>query len=113
MISQNSNLPIWPVLYEVSEIEAGSKLFGALGCNACHQKPTYTSPELQQVGIKDELGREEFNPPSLIGVGQRSRFFHDGRFHRLREVFTENRHQLNRELKEKELDQLLLFLQSL
>lgn len=113
------NLPAPPSLIKTrgrekaTDIEAGAVLFEDLGCQTCHQKPSYTSPNLRQVGVEDELGSEDFNPPSLIGVSQRNRFFHDARYHRLSEVFTDNRHQLKRELKQAELDQLLLFLQSL
>lgn len=100
-------------LNKAAEIQAGAALFEDLGCQSCHQKPNYTSPELRQVGLEDELGGDVFNPPSLIGVSQRNRFFHDARYNRLRDVFTDNQHQLKRELEAVELDRLLFFLQSL
>ena len=96
-----------------TDLDAGKILFMQLGCAECHKAPQYTSPELKNAGLVDELGVEKFNPPSLIGVSQRQRFFHDARYSSLRELFTANRHQLGRELSIEELNQLLTFLSSL
>ncbi|MDG2012383.1 MAG: cytochrome c peroxidase [Pirellulaceae bacterium] len=94
-------------------IRSGKQLFMDLNCDRCHQGKNYTSSELRQVGLEDELGKKEFNPPSLIGVSQRQQFFHDARFQSLADLFTKNRHQLPREISDAELQQLLSFLKSL
>ena len=39
--------------------------------------PNYTSEDVYDVGLVDENGLRLFNPPSLLGVSQRNRFFHD------------------------------------
>lgn len=96
-----------------SKIIAGANLFSNLDCARCHQAPAYTTPQLYDVGVSDELGAREFNPPSLIGVSQRQAFLHDARYDNLRDVFVEGRHQLPRDLTDEELDQLLAFLLTL
>ena len=40
-------------------------------CATCHAAPEYTSPERYDVGLIDEVGNHEFNPPSLRGVSRR------------------------------------------
>ena len=52
-----------------------------------HIPPSYTSNSKYDVGIHDEYGLKEFNPPSLRGISQRNRFFHDNRAQTLIEVF--------------------------
>jgi cytochrome c peroxidase len=75
--------------------------------------PTYTSHKSYDVGLTDEVGNREFNPPSLRGVSQGGPYFHDGRAATLADIFTRYRHQLNAQLPEHELADLLQFLRSL
>ena len=70
----------------VELIRAGQAVFERMNCADCHQAPTFTSPELYDVGLEDQSGRREFNPPSLRGFGHRGRFLHDGSAHTLREA---------------------------
>ncbi|HXY34661.1 MAG TPA: hypothetical protein VEI07_10570, partial [Planctomycetaceae bacterium] len=81
-------------------------------CDRCHVPPTFTSPRVYDVGLADELGNRQFNPPSLRGVGQRSAFFHDGRTTSLRDVFAVHRHPGSTQIPEAELADLLAFLRS-
>lgn len=94
-------------------LQRGAKQFVSLECVRCHTPPSYTSDGVYDVGFADESGRQEFNPPSLLGVGQRSRFLHDGRASTLREVFSKHQHQLREPISENELDDLTTFLESL
>lgn len=93
--------------------QRGEQIFDKLGCGKCHQAPSYASPLKFQVGLKDETGYSEFNPPSLRGVSQRSPFFHDNRAKRLRDVFEEHDHAGAARLTEDELNDLIEFLNSL
>ncbi len=79
-------------------IERGQAIFETHQCARCHTPPSYTSPERYDVGLKDELNQTEFNPPPLVGVGQRGPYFHDGRTATLGDVFREFQHQLDDEL---------------
>jgi hypothetical protein len=98
---------------DIARVDRGRELFSELDCSLCHRPPKFTSPDVYDVGIHDEKGNSKFNPPSLIGLGQRDRFFHDLRAVTLEEVFLSHRHQLTRELSETELSELVAFLRSL
>ncbi|HND54234.1 MAG TPA: cytochrome c peroxidase, partial [Pirellulaceae bacterium] len=74
-------------------IERGKRLFDRLDCGRCHIPPlVYTSHEAYDVGLSDEAGLKKFNPPSLRGVGQGRRFFHDNRAESLESVFSDFNH---------------------
>ncbi|HUG67300.1 MAG TPA: cytochrome c peroxidase [Pirellulaceae bacterium] len=94
-------------------IDRGRELFGKLECVNCHQPPVYTTPDTYDVGIDDKLGKNKFNPPALLGVGQRGPYFHDNRAVSLADVLTKHKHQLARDLSATELKDLLAFLRSL
>jgi DNA-binding beta-propeller fold protein YncE/cytochrome c peroxidase len=72
---------------DTAAVARGSSVFTRM-CATCHEPPTYTSPKRYDVGLVDEVGNRRFNPPSLLGVGRRDAFLHDGRAHSLEEVFT-------------------------
>ncbi|MEZ6040512.1 MAG: cytochrome c peroxidase [Planctomycetaceae bacterium] len=67
-------------------IKRSRQLFETLGCADCHADDRLTSGHTFDVGIQDETGHSEFNPPSLRGISQRNRFFHDGRATSLADV---------------------------
>lgn len=97
-----------------SRIAAGRELFEQLACNSCHAGPTFTSAGRYDVNLHDERGQREFNPPSLIGLSQRSRsLLHDGRARSIKAMFTDYRHQLPRELDASEITILIDYLNSL
>lgn len=93
--------------------EAGRNVFLELRCDRCHAEPEYTTPLTYDVGLADEAGRKQFNPPSLRGVRFQNVWFHDGRARSLDEVFRKFEHQLPRALSDAELDQLVEFLRGL
>ncbi len=63
------------------KFQRGQLLFEGRGCVRCHNPAThYTSRETFDVGVVDELGQSQFNPPSLNGISHRKAFFHDGRY---------------------------------
>ncbi len=101
-----------PSAAEKSAIERGHAVFARQKCDRCHVPPTFTSPRLYDVGLRDELGNRQFNPPSLRGVSQRAAFFHDGRATSLRDVFAVHRHPGNTQLPDADLADLIAFLQS-
>ncbi|HEV3343764.1 MAG TPA: cytochrome c peroxidase [Pirellulales bacterium] len=98
---------------DAKAVDAGRQLFDRLGCQQCHPAPWYTSPALFDVGMSDENGHREFNPPSLRGVAHRDRYFHDNRADTLADVFGKHRHQMPRELSKQEVDELAAFLGTL
>ena len=96
-----------------NEIQAGNRVFQSQGCSECHQQPKYTSRRVVDVGLKDEAGIREFNPPSLLGLGQRDTFFHDGRVKSVEDVVRKTRHQLTLPLSPADESALIAFLKSL
>lgn len=92
----------------------GRKLFERLSCNNCHAGSQFTVPDRFDVGLVDQAGQKEFNPPSLVSVSQRSRsLLHDGRAKSIRDVFEKYQHQLPRALEPDELDLLVNYLEGL
>ena len=94
-------------------VARGRTLFAQLKCDRCHPAPTYTAPDTFDVNLKDEVGKNQFNPPSLRGVGQGGPYFHDNRAPTLKAVFDEFVHELDGELSDKGLQDLIAFLESL
>jgi cytochrome c peroxidase len=94
-------------------VARGRKVFEARKCTTCHAPPEYTSPERFDVGLTDEVGNHEFNPPSLRGVSRREAFLHDGRSRSLDAVFRHERHPRGMVLSPREIDDLIAFLETL
>ena len=65
------------------------------------------------MGLHDEMGETEFNPPSLLGVSQRASYFHDGRAATLEDVLKSSHHNAEMPLKEPEIRDLKQLLESL
>jgi hypothetical protein len=65
------------------------------------------------VGLSDAHGSTQFNPPSLSGVSQRDRFFHDGRARSIEDVLIRFSHPSKDALSERERMVLIEFLRAL
>lgn len=93
----------------------GWAIFARSNCGQCHKAPTYTSPDVYDVGLEDERGEVLFNPPSLRGVSQLHGWFHDNRAKNLHDVFAKFGHPNgNTEtLTDDEIKDLVVFLQTL
>lgn len=94
-------------------INVGRQLFETLDCVDCHSGSVMTTEGVYDVGLDDERGTTEFNPPSLRGVGHLHSLFHDLRATDLSAVVTQFKHQLSRELSLDEQEALIRYLQSL
>jgi YVTN family beta-propeller protein len=95
------------------EVSRGRAIFADRKCAACHIAPEYTSAERYDVGLKDNVGNHEFNPPSLRGASIRDSFFHDGRARSLEEVFEKEKHPRRLVLSHQEITDLVSFLKTL
>ncbi len=102
---------------DTQAIQRGKQVFMQSNCHNCHAPPTYTTKELFDVGLTDKEGNTVFNPPSLIGVGQRVHFFHDNSAKTLESVFTKHGHPAGEfggnELNDDQVRDLVQFLKSL
>jgi len=94
-------------------VARGREVFQVRKCASCHVPPEYTSPDRYDVGLTDEVGNHEFNPPSLRGVSLRNALLHDGRARSLDEVFQKERHPRGLELTSREIADLVAFLKTL
>jgi YVTN family beta-propeller protein len=91
----------------------GRRVFEHLRCGRCHAGSDFTSDRTYDVEPRDEENLTEFNPPSLLGVSQRSAFLHDGRAKSLREVFEKFGHPKQETIPPDQLDDLLQYLRRL
>ncbi len=98
---------------DLPAIARGRKLFEARKCATCHVPPEYTSQSNYDVGLVDEVGNRQFNPPSLRGAIQRDAIFHDGRARSLDDVFRKIRHPRELVLSSEEIADLAAFLGTL
>jgi YVTN family beta-propeller protein len=94
-------------------IERGRLVFERHDCASCHAPPTFTTPAVYDVGLRDSQGLKEFNPPSLRGLSHRGPFFHDNCAAALRDVFVKFGHPQGAEIPPSEIDDLVEFLNSL
>ena len=96
------------------QVREGKLVFERVGCSECHSEDRYTSFGVYDVGIKDENEKGLFNPPSLRGLSQRGpMLFHDNRANGIRGVLVDEKHQLTEELSDRDLENLIQFLESL
>jgi len=99
--------------FDAKKFEQGRAVFVEKKCASCHKEPTFTSQRTYDVGLRDEAGLTQFNPPSLRGISQAGPYFHDGRARSLDEVFSKHRHPGGMELRAEERAALLEFLDGL
>lgn len=107
--------PAPPLRESLNEMEQakGMAVFEKLRCDECHAPPQFTDTESYDVGITDEAGHTHFNPPSLLGVSQRTQWLHDGRAKTLRSIFEDHHHLINGDVSEEDMESLIRFLESL
>jgi YVTN family beta-propeller protein len=91
----------------------GRSVYQSKKCDTCHAPPEYTSPARFDVGVADEVGNRQFNPPSLRGVSRREPLLHDGRASTLEELFQRDRHPRDSVLTTQEIRDLVAFLRTL
>lgn len=96
-----------------TQMEQANLLFREAGCVQCHGGSAWTSSEIRDVGIHDEMGETRFNPPSLSGVSQRAPYFHDGRAKTLQEVLQSGHHNSEIPLTDEQTSLLEVLLNSL
>jgi hypothetical protein len=110
-----------PFIKEYKQKDAkqkGKKLFAQAGCMKCHSGQYYTDLTKYDVGTGDgdDKGRL-FDTPSLREVWRTAPYLYDGRAATLKEVFakynSEDRHGVTQNLSEKELDALILYVNTL
>lgn len=94
-------------------LQSAKNEFERAGCSSCHSGSSFTSSEVFDVGIHDEMGETLFNPPSLRGVSQRAPYFHDGRAASLQDVLKTSHHNPENGLTDDQIQRLTVLLESL
>ncbi|MDB5339062.1 MAG: cytochrome c peroxidase [Planctomycetaceae bacterium] len=109
--------PMLPLAVDAADqasIVRGKKIFETQHCQNCHIPPiVYASHESYDVGLTDERGLSKFNPPSLRGVSQGTRYFHDNRAESLESVIEDYNHPGATVLNRQDLADLVRFLKSI
>ncbi len=109
------------------EAERGREIFfrEKVGCAQCHRPPLYTDLKLHNVGTHGKLdfttdadgkriSQNSFDTPTLIEVWRTAPYLHDGRYTTIEELLRKGKHGLeSKELSERELLDLVAFVQSL
>lgn len=97
-------------------VERGRLLFqsASVGCATCHNGPAFTNNATVDVGTRGG----PFQVPSLLGVGARAPYLHDGCARTLRERFApgcdgSGRHGHTSQLSEAEIGDLIAYLETL
>lgn len=101
-----------PPASSIASRARGQEIFNK-HCAECHQPSAYTSARTYDVGLTDEVGGIRFNPPSLRGLSQRERYFHDNRAKTLESVFVEFKHGFETPPSSGDVAELLGFLRTL
>lgn len=96
-----------------NRVEKGRHVFNESRCNRCHKDPHFTTPKSYDVGLSDEAGNTEFNPPSLLGVSQKNNWLHNNSASSLEAVFQNYNHPKQRDWDPEDLNNLVYFLKTL
>jgi YVTN family beta-propeller protein len=102
-------------------IRRGAYAFQRWGCAGCHAAPLYTDQHLHASNVGDPaLERRQsgplprFDTPSLLGVWATAPYFHDGSALTLRDtLFSAGFHKLGPAMDDREIDDLVAYLQAL
>lgn len=94
--------------------ESGKKVFEQVGCGFCHSGQYYTDLKKHTMGEQGAYDHQNtWDTPTLTEVWRTGPYLHDGRSSTLYDVFDNEKHGLQTELTEKEIEQLVEYVLSL
>lgn len=90
----------------------GRKVFERLRCNVCHNGPYFTDMKMHRIGenIEFEAG---WDTPTLIEVWRTAPYLFNGRAATLKEVFSVFKHDIYEKISERDIDELVEYVNSL
>ena len=92
----------------------GKEVFEIYGCAECHPGPYYTDLKKHTMGIPGAYDRQStWDTPTLVEIWRTGPYLHDGRCASLEEVFSREKHGLEKEIDADDLYQLIAYLLSL
>jgi cytochrome c peroxidase len=90
----------------------GGRHFEKLGCDNCHGGEYYTDMRRHQIGEQVEF-QAGWDTPTLIEVWRTAPYLFDGRATTLKEVFSVYKHGIDGKISDKEMDELVEYINSL
>ncbi len=91
---------------------SGRKVFEKLRCDYCHAGQYFTDQKRHRIGENLET-EEGWDTPTLIEVWRTAPYLFDGRAVSLKEVFSVQKHGISEKVSEKEIDELVEYVNSL
>ncbi len=92
--------------------ERGKKVFEKLGCGACHSGTYYTDMQMYRIGQDIEF-EKGWDTPTLVEVWRTAPYLFDGRAATMEDVYKIYKHGIEQEVPEKEMDELVEYVNSL
>ncbi len=94
--------------------QKGKVIFENEGCIQCHSGKLFTDQKMHEIGKKDEYdNNNNWDTPTLIEVWRTGPYLYDGRAATIKNVFAKDKHGLNKELSNKEIEWLTEYVLSL
>lgn len=90
----------------------GREVFEKQNCMECHSGPYFTDMKMHRIGENIEF-ENGWDTPTLIEVWRTAPYLFNGRAYTLREVFEKYKHGLDKKINEKELEELVEYVNSL
>jgi len=90
----------------------GRKIFEKLKCDECHSGPYFTDMKMHRIGenVEFEAG---WDTPVLIEVWRSAPYLFNGRAATMKDVFSDNKHGIKEKISERDLDELVEYVNSL
>jgi cytochrome c peroxidase len=90
----------------------GLKVFEKLRCGICHNGPYFTDMKMHRIGenVEFEAG---WDTPTLIEVWRTAPYLFDGKAATLKEVFSVYKHDIKEKISERDIDELVEYINSL
>lgn len=100
---------------ELSEkAKRGKMIFEKVRCNFCHSGAYFTDGKKHEIGVPGQADRNtSWDTPTLIEVWRTGPYLHDGRSATMKEMFVNDKHGLEKELPDNELESLIEYVLSL
>ena len=97
-----------------AKAQKGKMVYERIGCGYCHPAPYYADGKKHQMGTPGPADRTtEWDTPTLCEVWRTAPYLHDGRAATMEEVLKIEKHGLQKELSNDELEQLIEYVLSL
>lgn len=90
----------------------GRKEFEKLQCDACHSGPYFTDMKMHRIGENMEF-ETGWDTPTLIEVWRTAPYLFNGRAATLKDVFSVYKHGITEKISEREIDELVEYVNSL